>query len=67
MKGLKEVCFDVLGEFVDPKSLDIDEELGTVFMWVPKGVPTAQIRLDWNMAVSGTELEKARLILAPRP
>ena len=67
MSELRNVCFDVLGDFVDPKTIEIDERAGYVFVWVPPGTPTNHIRDDWNRAVRGTDLERVRFVMAIRP
>ena len=63
-KEVEQFCFDVLGDFVDPKDdIMIDEVRGEfrVIVRRTRGIPTDIIRDEWNRNAKGTEFEKVSL------
>ena len=63
MNDLEMLCFDVLGEFVDPKEIRIDRRSRTVTI---PGLPShlhGLVRGDWEAAIAGTEHSRYRLII----
>ena len=63
-KQVEQFCFDVLGDFVDPKDdIMIDEVRGEfrVIVRRTRGIPTGIIRYEWNRNAKGTEFEKVSL------
>jgi hypothetical protein len=63
MNGLEALCFDVLGDFVDPRAIRIDEEAKTVR--VPRlPSPIREIvEGEWKAATAGTGYDGYRLII----
>lgn len=63
---IKNFCFDVLGDFVNPKTdLEVEESRGTfrVIVLRTRGIPKDVIRDEWNNQVAGTEFEKVILFI----
>ena len=63
-KEVEQFCFDVLGDFVDPKEdIRIQEVRGEFRVLVIRthGIPTDIIRDEWNRNAKGTEFEKVSL------
>jgi hypothetical protein len=63
-KQVEQFCFDVLGDFIDPKEdIRIQEVRGEFRVLVirTRGIPTDIIRDDWNRNAKGTEFEKVSL------
>ena len=55
LKNVEDFCFDVLGDFVDPKrDIRIDQDRNgnfRVIVFRTCGVPNSMFRLDWDRAV----------------
>ena len=63
-KQVENFCFDVLGDFIDPKEdIRIQEVRGEFRVLVirTRGIPTDIIRDEWNRNTKGTEFEKVSL------
>lgn len=67
MNDLEFLCFDVLGDHVDPRDIEIAKDGKSVFAWMEPGIDSRIVRSDWNAAVKGTRYEGVRLILGVRP
>ena len=67
MNELQFLCFDVLGDHVDPRDIEIARDGKSVFAWIKPGINSSIVRSDWNVAVKGTKFEGVRLILGVRP
>lgn len=63
MNDLKALCFDVLGEFVDPKEIRIDHHSRTVRIPDLPLYLHGLVRGDWEAAIAGTEHSRYRLII----
>ena len=58
---LEDFCFDVLGDFVNPNSIEI---MGDKVIVLRHGdVPAEIIRDEWNRRVQGTEFENIWLFI----
>ncbi len=65
-ESVENFCFDVLGDFVDPKEdIRIQEVRGEFRVLVirTRGIPTDIIRDEWNRNAKGTDFEKVSLYL----
>ena len=65
-ESIKNFCFDVLGDFVNPSNIEIEERAGKFNVMVLRtgGIPKDVIRDEWKQQIAGTELEgKAVLYL----
>lgn len=63
MSGIEMLCFDVLGDYVDPASVAIDEDAETVEVFGLPPILRTFVREDWKSAVAGTEYARYRLII----
>jgi hypothetical protein len=65
-ESVKNFCFDVLGDFINPSNIDIEERAGkfNVIVLRTGGIPKDVIRDEWQQQIAGTEFEgKATLYL----
>ena len=65
-KQVEQFCFDVLGDFIDPKrDIMINEVRGEFRVMVIRtcGIPKDIIRDEWNRNAQGTEFEQVSLFL----
>ena len=65
-KKLEQFCFDVLGDFINPKEdIMIQEARGNFRVMVirTRGFHKEVIRDTWNREVKGTEFEQVSLYL----
>jgi hypothetical protein len=65
-ESVENFCFDVLGDFIDPKEdIRIQEVRGEFRVLVirTRGIPTDLIRDEWNRNAKGTDFEKVSLYL----
>jgi hypothetical protein len=65
-ESVENFCFDVLGDFIDPKAdIEIEQVRGEfrVFVLRTRGIPKDIIRDEWNRNAKGTEFEKVSLYL----
>lgn len=65
-ESVKNFCFDVLGDFINPSNIDIEERAGkfNVIVLRTGGIPKDVIRDEWRQQIAGTEFEgKATLYL----
>ena len=63
---IKNFCFDVLGDFIDPKTdIMIQEVRGSFRVMVirTRGIPKEVIRDEWNRNAQGTDFEQVSLYL----
>lgn len=63
MSGLEMLCFDVLGDYVDPSTVKIDHDARTVEATGLLPALRAFAEEDWESAVAGTEFARYRLII----
>ena len=65
MTDIEMLCFDVLGDFVDPKTIEVDEAEGTVTV---HGCPNHLIRAvldEWDAHSASIGGKKYHLVFAP--
>ena len=65
-ENVENFCFDVLGDFINPKEdIMIQEVRGEFRVLVirTRGIPMDIIRDEWNRNVKGTEFEKVSLFM----
>lgn len=65
-ESVENFCFDILGDFVDPKEdIRIQEVRGEfrVIVIRTRGIPTDIIRDEWNRNAKDTDFEKVSLYL----
>lgn len=65
-KKLKDFCFDVLGDFVDPSNIMIRQDRhGNWQVIIIRGLvcPKEIIREEWDMQTANTEFENVSLYL----
>ncbi len=63
---IKNFCFDVLGDFIDPKTdIMIQEVRGSFRVMVirTRGIPKEVIRDEWNRNAQGSDFEQVSLYL----
>ena len=61
MKSLKDLIFEVLGDFTNPDTVRVMGD--KIFVPFPQA-PQEVIFEDWNKATKGTEFEKYHLFIA---
>jgi hypothetical protein len=60
MSSLDLLCFDVLGEYVDPQRITVAADRSKVFVKWPPSMPKAlipQMLGDWKAETEGTQFE----------
>lgn len=65
-ESVENFCFDVLGDFINPKEdIMIQEVRGEFRVLVirTRGIPMDIIRDEWNRNAEGTEFEKVSLFM----
>jgi hypothetical protein len=65
-ESVENFCFDVLGDFIDPKADVMIEQVRGEFRVIvirTRGIPTDLIRDEWNRNTKGTDFEKVSLYL----
>ena len=65
-ENVENFCFDVLGDFINPKEdIMIQEVRGEFRVLVirTRGIPMDIIRDEWNKNAKGTEFEKVSLFM----
>lgn len=65
-ESVENFCFDVLGDFIDPNSDIMIEQVRGEFRVIvirTRGIPKDIIRDEWNRNAKGTEFEKVSLYL----
>ena len=65
-ENVENFCFDVLGDFINPKEdIMIQEARGEFRVLVirTRGIPMDIIRNEWNRNAKGTEFEKVSLFM----
>ena len=65
-ENVENFCFDVLGDFINPKEdIMIQEVRGEFRVLVirTRGIPMDIIRDEWNRNAKGTEFEKVSLFM----
>lgn len=65
MTDIEMLCFDVIGDFVDPKTVDVDEAEGTVTV---HGCPRHLIPMvkdEWDANSDSIGGKAYRLVFAP--
>jgi hypothetical protein len=65
-ESVENFCFDVLGDFIDPKTHVMIEQVRGEFRVIvirTRGIPKDIIRDEWNRNAKGTEFEKVSLYL----
>lgn len=59
-ESVKNFCFDVLGDFVNPSNIEIEESRTGKFNVIvlrTGSIPKELIRDEWKQQVTGTEFE----------
>ena len=58
-ESVKNFCFDVLGDFVNPSNIDIGERADkfNVIVLRTGGISKDMIRDEWQQQIAGTEFE----------
>jgi hypothetical protein len=65
-ESVENFCFDVLGDFIDPKAdIEVEQVRGEfrVLVLRTRGIPKDIIRDEWNRNAKGTDFEKVSLYL----
>jgi hypothetical protein len=65
-ESVENFCFDVLGDFIDPNTDIMIEQVRGEFRVIvirTRGIPKDIIRDEWNRNAKGTEFEKVSLYL----
>ena len=65
-ESVENFSFDVLGDFIDPNSDVMIQEVRGEFRVIvirTRGIPADMIRDEWNRNAKGTEFEKVSLYL----
>lgn len=63
---VEQFCFDVLGDFINPKADIMIQEVRGQFRVIlvrTRGIPNDIIRDEWNNNAAGTEFEKVSLFM----
>lgn len=66
MNSLDLLCFDVLGDFVDPHDITVSFDRKQVTVKWPRSCPIGVAKMmesDWKRAVEGTEFQDVKLIV----
>ena len=63
MSELEMLCFDVLGDFMDPQTISVDEEGGTVTVREYPPHLMGLLHEEWRHATVCTEFERVKLRL----